>query len=281
MEVENTEFASSTDNTGGQSADMLFSKDREVLDRADRVLARGNVRLLGSDGDAASSPPVPSSLVAAGGPGVETKIPTVATPAPASVRTALTQQQRRALVHNHLQYKWSMANSQAAIVKTGHRKVVIAKLNTEPLESSLTSSEPSKRYSGWCPICKSQKEWCGFKHERQQTSGSKTNDVGQHNFSEYEAKIQRKARRRRGNKIAEKWKQGEIRRTAASIWNQKRIGVLLREGEEEGSGDEYEQDVKVEEVEHVEEVEEVEKVEEVAEVAEVANVEAPKQDMNG
>jgi hypothetical protein len=98
--------------------------------------------------------------------------------------------------------------------------------------SDLLPIDKASKYSGWCPVCRERKEWCGFSHESlglDQTS-AKNNGGGSGkktslgwSLSEYEAKVKRKASKRRGQKMATQWKQGQLQRTAAQHWNQRRL----------------------------------------------------------
>ena len=213
--IQDTTKETSMPTTSSVSADLLFSTDKEVLDRADALLAKGSMK------------------------SVEMKAP--------SVRIAHTQQQRRDLVHKHLHYKWSTLSSQAAIIKTGNRPVVVARF-TET--SDLLPKDELGTYSGWCPVCREGKEWCGFIHEsmgrnRVQATTSKT--------SAYEQKVKRKARLRRGNAVGDTWRNGETRRLAAQAYH---VKVCLRKEKANISEDEESLEIEEENLVHVDNLKE-------------------------
>jgi hypothetical protein len=197
--------------SSGVSADMLFSKDKEIMDRADALLARGS-----------ASQKATTCIV-------DSK-----SSRNSSVQIALTQRQRRALVHKHLHYKFSTMTSQAAIIKTHARPVVVARF-TEA--SDLLPIDKASKYSGWCPVCRERKEWCGFAHEsmgrnkvqKSPSTSEKTNSTAMWgikwapNLADYEAKVKAKARRRRGNAVRDAWHSLATRRLHVQEFNRKRI----------------------------------------------------------
>ena len=221
-------------NHTSESADMLFSKDKELLDRADLLLARSNNS--SNSGGNGTEEVVTESFVddnATTSSTTESKHDVAPFTQPiSSVRLSLTPQQRRTLVHNHLKYKYDTTSSQAAIIKAGTRKVMVSPPKRASKNTTILTKDRSVQYSGWCPLCKTRKEWCGFSHESlglDQTS-AKNNGGGSGkktslgwSLSEYEAKVKRKASKRRGQKMATQWKQGQLQRTAAQHWNQHRL----------------------------------------------------------
>lgn len=248
----------------GESADMLFSKDKELLDRADLLLARSNNS--SNSGGKGTEEIATESFVddnATMSSNTESKHDVAPFTQPVlSVRLSLTPQQRRTLVHNHLKYKWSTTSSQAAIIKAGTRKVMVSPPKRASKKTTFPTKDRSVQYSGWCPLCKMRKEWCGFSHESlglDQTS-AKNNGGGSGkktslgwSLSEYGAKVKRKASKRRGNKMAAQWKQGQVQRAAAQHWNQRR----LCRGEEQARDKEMEVMEVVEDTSMEEEVQDV------------------------
>jgi hypothetical protein len=201
------ENISSPELNSTRSADMLLAREKEALDRADRILARNCL-----DSETGENKRAKASM--------------------ASVRVSLTQQQRRSLVHEHLKYKWSMKSSQAAIIKTNTRPVFVSRLNHLMEDQGNTSNDMTIKYSGWCPVCKARKQWCGFKHETLGRERSVSNQTHRQmhmspRLSNYEARVKSKAARRRGNKVAESWKNGKMQRLAALSWNQDRTYKII------------------------------------------------------